>query len=141
MFTQFTVVFPYLLPRRSDCLELSKFYDSFLLNMVNNLSEEKISAPDKLPLLFKSLRDKGIIPDFHYRRIVGLLLEIDGIIEMRINGDMSDEKCKKEIEKKYQEAISLLTTINTNWDFQLNLNPASNQGMSWEEPSKSVLTV
>jgi len=141
MFTQSTTVFFYSLSGKEDCLELSKFYDILLFNIANNLSKEKISMPDELPILFKSLKDKGIIPEFYYERIVGLLLEIDGIIELKINGDMSNEECRKDIEEKYLEILSLLTTINTNWDFQLILNPVSNRAMSWEELPRNMPTI
>ncbi|MGQ4891991.1 MAG: hypothetical protein ACP6IP_05830 [Candidatus Njordarchaeia archaeon] len=122
MRTFYTTTHSFPIVHGKDCYELLKNYDKILLDIISGLMGEKHTYTDELPLLFKSLKERGLIPEFYYERIVGLLLEIDGIIEARTSGETGEKECMREIEGKYREIIALVNTINTNQNEQININ-------------------
>lgn len=93
------------------CLVFQKDLDKKLLNLVNRFFDIKIEDPSELPLVFKQLRENGRITEEQHRKLVGLLLEIDGIIEEKINGEINEKDCKESIEEKYNKIFLIIRSI------------------------------
>ena len=102
--------------KERDCFALMSFYDGVLLDLLKKMLKTRIRTPDEIPLVLKELVGRGVLDKDDYKRIVGLLLEIDGLIEARINNEIDEEECKKGLKEKYREILSIITQVTTNWE-------------------------